>query len=125
MPFSHTQSRNFSSGSSTLTDSKTYSGTAELNISETLPIGTNTALTAPVDISTLVSLYMKCDTDCTIKVNSTGSPTKTIALVAGEPYVWPCGGLTAPLGASDTTVFYVTNAAECNLDIRILQDSTP
>jgi len=125
MAFTHTRTTNFSSGSGTITASKSYTGSSETNLSETLAIGTNTALTIAVDVSTLVHVYIKSDVAVTILVNSTGAPTKTITLAADEPYIWPDGGLTSPLGASDVTVFYCTQAAEADLEVRILQDSTP
>ncbi len=125
MAFTHTRTTNFSSGSGTITASKSYTGSSETNLSETLAIGTNTALTIAVDVSTLVHCYIKADAACTILVNSTGAPTKTITLAADEPYVWPDGGLTNPIGSADVTVFYVTNVALVNLEVRVLQDSTP
>lgn len=127
MSFSHTQGRSFSSGSSTVTSSKTYTGSGEVNIDETVEIGANTQINVAVDVSALKSLYIKSDVDCNIFVNdpSTGAPTKTINLVAEEPYTWPMGGNTNPLGATDVTEIFVTNAAECNLQFRALVDSTP
>lgn len=125
MAFTHTHTRNFSNGASTVTSSISYSGSSEVNIDETIAIGTDTQVNFPVDVSELVSLYMMADEDCTIEVNSGSSPTKTITLEADEAYVWPAGGNTSPLGASDVTALYVTNAAEVNLYVRALVDATP
>lgn len=125
MAFTHTHTRNFSNGSSTVTSSISYSGSLEVNVDETLAIGTDTAVNLAIDVSELVSLYIMADADCTLEVNDGSSPTKTITLEADEAYVWPSGGNTAPLGASDVTVIYVTNAAETNLYIRALVDATP
>ncbi len=127
MAFSHTHGRNFSSGASTITGSKTYTSGNETNVSELLPIGTNQDIVLAVDVSALVSLYIKADAACDLYVNdvSGGSPSKHIALVAEEAYMWPMGGNTNPLGSADVTIIYVTNAAETQLDIRVLQDVTP
>lgn len=128
MAFTHTRTCNFSSGSGTVSSSLSYSGTNETNVSESLAAGANQDIVLAVDVSALVSLYIKSDEDCTIYVNdvSGGSPTKTVTLAADEPYVWPMGGNTSPLGASDVTVLYMTTTeTETNIEIRVLQDATP
>lgn len=125
MAFTHTQSRNFSSGSATDTSSKSYTASSEINIQETVAAGTNTAIAVGIDVSALVSLYLKSSVAATVKVNSTGSPTKTIDLAADEPYCWPMGGNTNPLGASDVTVLYITNVAEALITMYALVDPTP
>lgn len=125
MAFSHTHSRNFSSGSATDTASKTYTANSEVNIQESITAGTDTLISVAIDVSALVSLYLKSDVAATIEVNSGGSPTKTITLAADEPYVWPMGGQTNPLGASDVTGLYVTNAADAAITMYALVDPTP
>lgn len=125
MAFTHTQSRNFSSGSATDTSSKSYTGSLEINIDETIAAGTDTLIPVGIDVSALQSLYMKSDVACTVEVNSGSSPTKTISLAADEPYCWPMGGNTSPLGASDVTGLYITNAAEANFTMYALVDGTP
>lgn len=125
MAFTHPQSRNFSSGSATDTSSKSYTGSLEINIQETIAAGTDTLISVAIDVSALVSLYMKSDVACTVEVNSSSSPTKTISLAADEPYCWPMGGNTSPLGGTDVTGLYITNAAEADFTMYALVDGTP
>lgn len=128
MAFSHTHTRSFSSGSSTVSSSKTYSADGEANLDATIPASsTNLQINVAVDVSELESLFILCDVAATIYVNdaSTGSPTKTIPLAAGEAYQWPNGGETSPLGASDVTEIFVTCSAGGTLQWRSLVDPTP
>lgn len=128
MSFSHTINRSFSDGASTVSSSKTYTGSGTANLSETIPASSsNLQLNVAVDVSALQSLYLYCDAAATVYVNdvSGGSPTKTITLPAGEAYIYPNGSDTNPLGASDVTKIYVTCSAGGSLEMRALQDATP
>lgn len=127
MAFSHTISRNFSSGSSTVTASKTYTAGAEVNIDEALAASaTDYQVNAAIDVSELESLFLYCDVACTIEVNSTSSPTATIVLAAGEPYLWPNGSATNPLGGTDVTALFCTIGSTAGtLQMRALVDPTP
>ena len=107
MAFSHTITRSFASGSGTLTSSTTYNGNIEVDISESCPASTTTEIDVAITVANLQSLYMKSDQIVVIKVNDTTSPTKTFTLPANEAYIWPNGGDTNPLGASNVTKIYV------------------
>jgi hypothetical protein len=127
MAFSHTLTRSFSSGSSTVSSSKTYTAGAEVNIDEALSASaTDFAVAAAIDVSALQSLFLYCDVACTIEVNSTSSPTATIVLPAGEAYLWPNGSATNPLGGTDVTTLYCTIGSTAGtLQMRALVDPTP
>lgn len=127
MPFSHTITRSFSSGSSTVTQSKTYTAGSEHNLDEALLANaTDFQVNINIDVSELESLYLACDVGCTIEVNSAGSPTKTIVLPAGEAYIWPNGSETNPLGGTDVTALFCTIGSTAGtLTMRALVDPTP
>ncbi len=73
--------------------------------------GTNQPYTVAIDVSQITSLFMVCDTDCTVKVDDTGSPTPTLAFKAGIPLVWVLGMPNACPLSVDVTVLYLTPAA--------------
>ncbi len=127
MPFSHTISRNFSSGSSTITSSNTFTGGQEVNLEETIPDNsTNMLVNAALDVSTMQSLYLACDVAITIKTNSSNAPAASISLTAGQALIWPNGGADNPFGATDVTKFYVTGPATGGtFQMRALLDPTP
>jgi len=128
MGFSHTITRSFSSGASTVTSSKTYTADTEVNLSTTLAASSaNVDHNLNIDVSELESLFIYAEAATTVYVNdaSTGSPSATIAIPAGESYVWPNGSATNPLGASDVTSLYLTCADGGDFEFRALYDPTP
>jgi hypothetical protein len=126
MPFSHTITRSFSSGSSTVTSSKTYTGGSEANLDEVIPASaSNLQVNVAVPVANLQSLYISTDVAMTIRVNSSGAPTATINTVVGEPFIWPNGGSTNPLGGTNVTAFFITSTLSGTLVMRALIDPTP
>lgn len=107
----------------------TLTGGAQRRVAETIPGGsTNLVVVLAVDVSALVSLFIYCDRALTIKTNSSGSPTSTIALRAGEPLHWHTNSYFAnPLVAGDVTILYITLAAGADAILYWddLQDPTP
>lgn len=94
-------------------------------ITETVAIGTDTAVNCTIDTSALSFLLIYASSDVVLQANDGTSPDYTLTLTGGKPFVWYAGcGLTNPITA-DTTEFFVTNAAECKLVIHVGQDSTP
>jgi hypothetical protein len=64
-------------------------------------------------------VYLRADGALTIKVNSTSSPTATITLAAGSVIFWTASQPAAqdPLGTSDVTNLYVTNAGSSAVNL--------
>lgn len=124
--FTHTIRMTCSGGTGNgLAGTITGTGGAEANISETLPIGTNTLVAYVLDVSQAKSIYIQATTDCTIKTNSSSVPDRTLTIVGGEPIAW-CSTYDSdvpnPWGSTDITALYVTNAAETQLEIRCTLD---
>lgn len=94
-----------------------------------LPIGTNVEVAFACDVSQVTVVFITATTACSIYVNdvSGGSPTATITVPAGGVIEWYTGGQgTNPLGSTNPTKLYVTNAAETALKIRVgIGDETP
>lgn len=94
-----------------------------------LAIGTNVQVTLACDVSQVGVVFITATTACTISVNdvSGGSPTATITVPAGGVIEWHTGGQgTNPLGGTDVTKLYVTNAAATVLKVRAgITDATP
>ena len=94
-------------------------------ITETVAIGTDTAVNCTIDTSALSFIVIYASSDATLQANDGTSPDYTLSLTGGKPFCWYTGcGITNPITA-DTTEFFVTNAAECKLVIHVGQDSTP
>jgi hypothetical protein len=128
MSFSHTHTRSFSNGASTISSSETFTADAEANLDlELAASSTNVQHNVAVDVSELESLFMLAEADATVYVNddSAGSPTATIALEGGRAYVWPNGSATNPLGATDVTALFITCSAGGDFQMRALVDPTP
>jgi hypothetical protein len=85
---------------------------------------TNASLTLAFTKANLQSSYIVADQNCTIKTNSSGSPSETITLVAGIPhptYKWSkSSGVTNPW-TTDVTTAFVTCTSATTIKIGILQ----
>ncbi len=111
MSFTHTITRQWSrSGELPLSSSVSATGDIEVNISRAIPLGsTDYEITQTLDVSEMQSVFMRCDTACTVEFNSGGSPAFTITLQADVPVEWVTGTGTNPLTA-DVTAFFITVA---------------
>lgn len=117
---------NAATGGGSIASNYTVTAGLAVSIDETIPASsTNVAISAGIDVSALQGLVYTADQACTIKVNSTGSPTKTITLSAGEVFVWKSGQSSDPLGSSDVTTLYVTCTPETRFQLSALVDPTP
>lgn len=116
----HTLTSSFSGSGVSYTKAEAPSGNSVLVFDQSVPIGTNTPYLFAIDRSQLLSMSMTASTDVTIKTNSSGSPTDTIVLEAGQVYNWSLtrdgltagpGLVTCPISADVTAGFFITNAA--------------
>lgn len=87
---------------------------ADLNLEPTIAgSATNVLHAYAMDVSQMKSIFILADGALTIKTNSSGSPTNTITLVAGEPFFWRLGdGTLKDTGGAtlaDITALYITN----------------
>jgi hypothetical protein len=75
-----------------------------------------------ITLANVVAFFLSCDQTCTVKTNSSGSPTNTINLIGGQPYVWTnLSYIAIPLASTTLTSFYVTNTpAIVNFNFRCL-----
>lgn len=128
MAFTHTMTRGFSRAGESLSQSNSYTGGLEKNLSETIPgASTNLLVNYTLDVSACKSFYMQSTRDMTVKTNSSGSPDDTIALKANEPYQWAPNYADTFKLTADVTALYITLAAGADdtLVIRATVDPTP
>lgn len=124
--FTHTIRMTCSGGTGNgLAGTITGTGGAEANISETVPIGTDTLIAYTLDVSQAKSVFILCDVNATLETNSSSAPARTLTLIGGEPIAW-CSTYDSdvpnPFGSTDITALYLTNAAEAQLEIRVTLD---
>ena len=89
---------------------------------------TDQVVTYAIDVSALAFLFMVCDNDVTVEWNDNAGSQGSISLKAGRPLVWDsmAAYYANPLGATDVTKFYVTNAGDAaTLIIDTIYDVTP
>jgi hypothetical protein len=92
--------------------------------------GTNggiTPVSCAIDVSQVKSFWIKSSADLTLKTNSSGSPTNTLALKAGIPYEWNTDSYdTFKLTGDVTSMFFVNAAvASCTVSCGFVYDATP
>ncbi len=123
MSVTHTILRQYTDTSSVrISKTDTISGGTEKNLDKSITAGTDTLVAFTLDRSILLSLCLYCDVAVTIKTNSSGSPTDTITLVAGQAHVWVLATDTlanCPITAN-ITALYITNAALASFKLRSL-----
>lgn len=103
----------------------TFTANAETTLEESIGIGTDTQVNVAIDVSAVKSFYLLSDVAATIETNSGSSPTNTITLVAGIPYIWHSSSYDTFKLTGDVTALFVTNAAACALKMYVLYDPTP
>jgi hypothetical protein len=130
MSFEHviTQSIGGSAGPISKRISITSGSQIAIDESFTHPI-TNGEIALVIDVSQLKSLYIVVDKAANLFFNeaSTGTPSKTLNLVANQPFVWTNLSLhTNPFGATDVTKVFITTtvAGATRLQIFGLLDPT-
>ncbi len=124
----HTLVQSLTGPSGQLAASKQYTAAAITELDEVIAAGaTNEAISLAVDISQVKSLIITSDQDLTLKTNSSGSPTNTLALKANVPYIWNVDSYDTCKITADVTIAYATNAGadDAALSMRILFDPTP
>lgn len=74
---------------------------------------TNVVFTLALTVANLTDVFLVATQNCTIKTNSTGSPSNTINLVAGIPFVWEvsAGYYACPFTVNVTTAFLTCTPA--------------
>ncbi len=82
---------------------------------------TNQLVTIALTVANIQSFLIESDADVTIKVNSSGSPTETIALKGGIPFLYgkSSGYFTNPF-ATNVTALYLTNTVATRFQAKFL-----
>ena len=130
MEFTHTLKRDWVGPSGRqITADKTYSGDAQASVSQSIPDSeTDFEVTFTLDVSAIQSIYIKSDQDLTLETNDGTTPTDTIDLKAGVPYIWHTGSYFTNLLTADITAnIFLTNASgsAAKLEIEVVTDPTP
>lgn len=133
MAFTHRNTLTWGSGGEMIGDDVNTTGDTEQNISVTLADNSaNTAIDLQFAADTLKAITISVDNDCTLYINdvSGGSPTDTIALKSGIPFVWlalsgvpyPFTGTAGAVTAGYVTVPNSTPDAAVQFELRTLVD---
>lgn len=127
MAFSHTITVAVQPASAGVSRSKSYSGSQETSLSETIAVGTDTPIYTQIDVTAVKSFYIVSDRAVTLETNDGSSPDDTLVLKAGVPYIWNTDSYDTFQLTADVVVIYVTNAsgASANIEMRCIQDATP
>lgn len=129
----HSYTRGWTNGGSTISKQVQANAGAEINVDETIPISTTDQLVAfALDVSQCKGLYIVSNVALLIQANDGTTPSNTITLAANTPFVWVFGdaALRDTAGAvitTDITGLYVTNASADTaalLQIRAIYDPT-
>lgn len=128
MSFSATLTETIDIGGLQVSQSNSYTDSAETRIDEAVTDSQTDYLIALVqDVSETAIVYIVSDQAVTLEFNNSTTGVPTIPLLAGVPYVWHANSYFTDLLATDITAVYVTNASgsTANIKIRFLYDSTP
>lgn len=128
MAISYTVTRKITTPSGTLTQSTAYSASASTELDETVADSqTDYQIAVAIDVSAVKAFWIESDQAVTVETNSGSSPTNTLTLVAGVPYVWNTDWYDTFKLTGDVTNIFVTNASgsTANIKLRVVQDATP
>lgn len=128
MAYDHVVSWRVQTPGGPIASSKTYTGSSDISISESVANGqTNKQINVAIDVTAVKSFYLLSDRNVTLETNDGSSPDDTIALIANVPYVWTTDSYDSFLLGTDVTAVFITNSSgsTANIEMRILQDATP
>lgn len=132
MALAHRTTISWSDGGNSISGTISTAPTAETVVSETIPASsTDVQINIAIDVSTMTNLIILASGgDMTLEVNSGSSPTKTLALLDGIPFVWNSlggylTGANAPFGSTDVTGFFITSVAGGTFRCAVGVDATP
>lgn len=124
----HTLLQRLTVGGVTNDSTQIINAGAQHSLDESIADGaTDLEVAFTLDISATKSFMIKADQAMTVKTNDSGSPTDTLSLLAGVPYIWHENSLGTFLLTGDVTALFVTNASGTagTLTIEALSDPTP
>lgn len=126
MAFTTTFTTSVRRGATTLTDTRTFTTSGVIEVSDVIADATTDGLLAiSIDVSEVECVGITADQNLTIKTNSATAPQETLTVTANQ-MLFERTGDTA-LFSGDVTAMYVTNASgtDANLSIVVALDSTP
>lgn len=109
MALKHTYSLSIrNDAGSGVVDSYSFSADAEENFSDVAAASSTKEIDLVVTVANIESFFIEADQDVTLKVNSTGSPTPSVALTKGQAFYWNSGLTgTNPLTTNITKLYFV------------------
>jgi len=130
--FTHSITRQLTTGGSPVGGTFTRQAGAELNIDEDIPAtSTDLPVAFAAIVAKIISIALFCNVDVLIEVNSSSAPANVFNLKAGVPLIWTNqdGSVwrdTAGTAVVNITSLFVTNASAgiALLQIRTLIDPT-
>lgn len=115
-------------GGTTVIKSNTYTGTAELKVSEPVADSeTDKEIQCAIDVSAIQALLIVSTQTVTLEINDGAGGGGTLALVADEPVVWHVGSVYTNLLAVDVTSIFITNSSGSTAQVSVytVTDATP
>ncbi len=110
-------------GKAVTTPVGSYTGIKDAGVATVIAAGAvNTAVAIVFPHATIQACVVSTDQDLTIKVNSTTTPTETLAVKKTAGLVWGSDYVVACPFGTDVTVMYASNAGatDAKLNIRVL-----
>ena len=120
--------RKYTSGSDVISQDTTYTGSGRVDIvDETVPNGSDNAVSWAVDVSQVKAIYIHSTRTVTIETNSSSAADDTLAVTANVPYIWTNDMVDSFAFGTDVTSLFVTNASgqSATFNIRCILDVTP
>lgn len=123
--FTHIVGRSANSNSLNVNAQQQVQGDVEVAISQVIaPSAADFEILVAVDVSQLKAIVLVASNNCTVETNNSGTPTNTINLLAGKPYIWSTGDYNTCLITADVSKIFLTNgvAAETTFQMLALSD---
>ncbi len=98
------------SGTSVIAETEIVTGTAEINLRETVTASGSLDVIVTIDKDAIQSFYIKSNVELTMETNDDGTPDQTIVLEANVAFDWKTTDLAALPITVDITKLTFTNA---------------
>ena len=125
---SHIIAQSFSGAGTVFTASNTYTGDAETILTASIPSKNEyNQVNIVIDLDDVISYFILCDQDVSLKTNDYSDADNTVNLVANVPLIWNSDSYYTGLLTVTVSSMWVLNNSGTTATFKVgyLYDSTP
>ena len=128
MTYTHVVTQQVDPTGEVIRSNKSYSAASKVSVDESVATGqTDKQIFVAIDVSAVKSIIILSDQAVLLETNSGSTPTNTLSLLAGVPYLWNTDSYDTFKLTGDVTSIFITNSsgAAARIQLDAVVDPTP